>query len=71
MNDALPAVIPLHAEAVRGRLVDVLRRDLIGPGPEDADLHREVLAENPSRWYLTGFLAPSPEAGPSPMSRRK
>ena len=63
MNDALPAVIPLHAEAVRGRLVDVLRRDLIGPGPEDTDLHREVLAENPSRWYLTGFLAPSPEGG--------
>jgi len=39
--------------------VDTLRRDLIGPGPDDIDLAREVLKENPSRWYLTGFLAPS------------
>lgn len=52
------------AEAVRARLVDTLRRDLIGPGPEDPDLAREVLKENPSRWYLTGFLAPSPEGLP-------
>ncbi|NOG73925.1 DISARM system helicase DrmA [Roseicella sp. DB1501] len=63
MTDALPNPLPMHAEAVRGRLVEVLRRDLIGPGPEDADLTREVLKENPSRWYLTGFLAPSPEGG--------
>ncbi|MBN9562776.1 MAG: DISARM system helicase DrmA [Alphaproteobacteria bacterium] len=49
------------AARVRTRLVDKLRRDLIGPGPEDADLAREVLPENPSRWYLTGFLAPSPQ----------
>jgi hypothetical protein len=64
MTDALPvAPLPPHAEAVRGRLLDVLRRDLIGPGPEDADLAREILRENPSRWYLTGFLAPSPEGG--------
>jgi hypothetical protein len=47
------------ATAVRTRLVDTLRRDLIGPGPEDTDLARELLKENPSRWYLTGFLAPS------------
>lgn len=52
-----------NATAVRGRLVDVLRRDLVGPGPEDPDLAREMLKENPSRWYLTGFLAPLPEAG--------
>lgn len=63
MTDALPAPLPTHAEAVRGRLIDVLRRDLIGPGPQDGDIAREVLKENPSRWYLTGFLAPSPEAG--------
>ncbi len=50
---------PMTATAVRARLVDTLRRDLIGPGPDDIDLAREVLKENPSRWYLTGFLAPS------------
>ena len=47
--------------SVRARLVDMLRRDLIGPGPEDADLREERLKENRSRWYLTGFLAPAPE----------
>jgi hypothetical protein len=52
--------------AVRSRLVDTLRRDLIGPGPQDADLVRERLKEKPSGWYVTGFLAPVPEpAGPS------
>jgi hypothetical protein len=43
---------------VRARLVDILRRDLVGPGPQDEDLARERLSENPSRWYLTGFIAP-------------
>jgi hypothetical protein len=43
---------------VRARLVDILRRDLVGPGPQDQDLARERLSENPSRWYLTGFIAP-------------
>ena len=46
--------------AVRGRIVETLRRDLIGPGPLDVDIEREELAENPSRWYLTGFIAPVP-----------
>jgi hypothetical protein len=45
--------------AIRGRLVDTLRRDLIGPGPDDADLTKERLKNNPSRWYLAGFLAPA------------
>ena len=67
MTDA-PAPAPAaglatDATAIRARLVDTLRRDLIGPGPEDADLARELLKENPSRWYLTGFLAPSLELG--------
>ncbi len=44
---------------IRTNLVDVFRRDLVGPGPQDADLARERLSENPSRWYLTGFLAPA------------
>ncbi|MDI3469871.1 MAG: Helicase, C-terminal [Pseudolabrys sp.] len=44
---------------IRAKLVDVFRRDLVGPGPQDADLATERLSENPSRWYLTGFLAPA------------
>jgi hypothetical protein len=54
-----------RAVEVRARLVDILRRDLVGPGPQDEDLARERLSENPSRWYLTGFIAPKedePEA---------
>ena len=51
---------------IRARLVETLRRDLIGPGPQDADLARERLREKPSGWYVTGFLAPVPEpSGPA------
>jgi hypothetical protein len=52
---------PASANAIRGRLVNVLRRDLIGPDPSDLDLHNERLTDNPSRWYLAGFLAPAPD----------
>lgn len=45
---------------IRGRLVDLLRRDLIGPHPDfDKDLEREVLKEKPSRWYVGGFIVPT------------
>jgi hypothetical protein len=44
---------------VRAHIVDVFRRDLIGPGPQDADLTSERLNESPARWYLAGFLAPA------------
>jgi hypothetical protein len=45
---------------IRSKLVDTFRRDLVGPHPEkDADLAQERLNENPSRWYLSGFLAPA------------
>jgi hypothetical protein len=47
--------------SVRARLVETLRRDLIGPGPHDADIRDERLKENPSRWYLAGYLAPAPD----------
>lgn len=48
---------------VRSRIVEMLRRDLIGPAPMpvDEDLQDEVLSESPSRWYLTGFIAPAEE----------
>jgi hypothetical protein len=57
--------------AIRARIVDVFRRDLIGPlpgrvCPRDADLQRERLSDGendrPSRWYLAGFLAPADDA---------
>lgn len=51
---------------IRAHMVETLRRDLIGPGPQDADLARERLREKPSGWYVTGFLAPVPEpSGPA------
>lgn len=51
---------PGNPVEVRERLVDILRRDLVGPHPDlDPDLAREVLeGTSPSTWYLTGFLAP-------------
>ncbi len=57
MDTLLPAA---SSAAVRARLLRTLRRDLIGPdvGAEDADLASELLTERPSRWYLTGFIAP-------------
>jgi hypothetical protein len=53
---------------VRARIVELLRRDLIGPLPagvaqRDADLQHERLREQPSWWYLTGYLAPIEDLG--------
>ncbi|MBK8752322.1 MAG: helicase [Candidatus Competibacteraceae bacterium] len=38
---------------IRDRLIHALRVDLVGPALAD-----ELLDETPTRWYLTGFLAP-------------
>ncbi|MEP9400814.1 DISARM system helicase DrmA [Sphingomonas sp. VNH70] len=54
----------MNATGVRAEMVRRLRRNLIGPSePEDADLATERLpeGESPSRWYLSGFIAPSGE----------
>ncbi len=51
---------------VRQRLVEALRLDLVGPEPGSA-LEAEVLAQAPSRWYLTGLLVPL-EAGEAQRS---
>ncbi|MFD1035450.1 DISARM system helicase DrmA [Sphingomonas hankookensis] len=53
----------MNATQVRSEMVARLRRNLIGPGEEDADLATERLppGEAPSRWYLAGFIAPSGE----------
>ncbi len=45
--------------SVRDYLVEALRLDLIGPRPHDEALQHERLPHAPSRWYLTGFLAPT------------
>jgi len=47
---------------VRTHLVDILRRDLVGPSPHDTDIECERLDTEPSRWYLTGFIAPGVDA---------
>jgi hypothetical protein len=51
---------PTSSAAVRERLIDLMRRDLVGPHPDlDPDLAREVLSgSSPSNWYLTGYLGP-------------
>lgn len=59
MNDLAPK--PGAPVAIRARLLSTLRRDLIGPGPTDTDLDRELLSERPGRWYLTGYLVPAPD----------
>lgn len=45
-----------HATEVRGALVTALEADLVGPF--DPTSGTETLKLAPSRWYLTGFLAP-------------
>lgn len=42
---------------IRGKLVEALRLDLVGPGTELGN-PIEILPQAPSRWYLTGFLVP-------------
>src|SRR6516162_1973882 len=56
---------PATPVAVRERLIDLMRRDLIGPHPDlDPDLAREVLTgSSPSNWYLTGYLGPRRKTG--------
>lgn len=59
----------MTANDARAELVRRLRRNLIGPcEAEDADLAAERLppGENPSRWYLAGFIAPSGELTADP-----
>ena len=43
----------MQSADVRDRLITALRVDLVGPALPD-----EILNEMPTRWYLTGFLAP-------------
>lgn len=51
----------MNEREVRRRLVEALEADLIGPFVHDSHPQggQEVLPIAPSRWYLTGFLAPA------------
>jgi len=48
----------LTSAEIRSTLVDALQLDLVGPTPADPERAQEVLIQAPSKWYLTGFLAP-------------
>jgi hypothetical protein len=48
---------PTNSVEAREKLVDALGLDLVGPAESIGDAG-EVLPQSPSRWYLTGFLAP-------------
>lgn len=58
------------AEA-RERICRALALDLVGPGPEDAELAREVLERWPSHWYLTGFLVPEEGRAPEELQQEE
>jgi hypothetical protein len=50
-------VAGLSSKEIRENLISALNLDLVGPSKGHA-LEAEVLPQSPSRWYLTGFLAP-------------
>ncbi len=59
---------------VREHLIAALHADLVGPflpATEDGEEAEEVLKLSPSRWYLTGFLAPPAEASSKPRTAAK
>jgi len=59
MPMTVASAVPIRSVDVRSSIVTTFRRDLVGPGIPDLDLAKERLNENPSRWYLAGFLAPA------------
>ncbi len=56
-SDRLQVTTPSSDVDVRASLVAALKADLVGPFSQDAG-SKEELTLPPSRWYLTGFLAP-------------
>jgi hypothetical protein len=52
---------PTTSTEVRSNLLQALNLDLVGPDPASPHFERykeELLPQAPSKWYLTGFLAP-------------
>lgn len=58
----------MNALSIRHKLVEALEADLVGPFLPDghSDAGQEILPIPPSRWYLTGFLAPQGGSTPEP-----
>lgn len=59
------------ATKVRERLVEALRLDLFGPGPEDGGFAHEVMPRKPSLWYLSGFLVPEEARAPEELQNEE
>ena len=62
-----------EAAAVRSRILDALRLDLVGPRPGEPgnDAYtEEVLPSAPSNWYLTGFLVDRIKQNPGCVTQR-
>ena len=59
-----PDAPPLTTLAVRQRLVDAVRLDLVGPWPGHPYETEQLFwpGDKPSSWYLTGFLVPATQA---------
>lgn len=55
---AVTTATPLSSTAIRERLIETLRLDLVGPN-NDHEFAEELLPEPPTRWYLTGYLVPT------------
>src|SRR3954452_11932980 len=54
------AASELRSVDVRGRIIDALRLDLVGPWPGHSFADERLPGWiRPSNWYLTGFLIPS------------
>jgi hypothetical protein len=51
-------MLQIDSTAVRTRLVEALRLDLVGPDNAHA-FAKELLPDVPQRWYLTGYLVPA------------
>src|SRR5688572_17281752 len=47
----------MNSPEIRSKLIEALRLDLVGPWPGHP-FANELLPENPTRWYLTGYLVP-------------
>ena len=56
----MPPTTPVDSRAVRERLVEALRLDLVGPwSGHELDGERLPGRERPSNWYVAGFLIPT------------
>jgi hypothetical protein len=59
MTAITPSEVPSRSpHVIRSLLIEALQLDLVGPTPDDIDHAEEIIDQAPSKWYLTGFLAP-------------